>query len=198
MIIGICGPDGVGKSTTGRAMRAALVARCRGLPGSYRTVKLRSIADPIYEMLCAMLDVTRDQLKQYKNSTVGHMMDCCGMRVAPLCIRDLTIRQLLQRVGTEAMRNGLDQNIWVDIAASRAVEDSHTIFDDIRFPNEAKICNWIVELQRDGVQYAGEHISNAGLPRELITHTYQLSKTVHEEISAKCILEMLFPWGAGL
>lgn len=47
------------------------------------------------------------------------------------------IRALLQRLGTEAGRDVLGENIWVD-AALDGVEAEKIVVTDCRFPNEAK------------------------------------------------------------
>lgn len=46
------------------------------------------------------------------------------------------VRGLLQRLGTEAGRNVLGQNIWVDTAMKKATDPGKYVFTDVRFPNE--------------------------------------------------------------
>ena len=53
----------------------------------------------------------------------------------------MTYRDLLQKLGTEAMRNGLHKNVWVNalVADFNIDEDeqvSYWIITDSRFPNE--------------------------------------------------------------
>ena len=46
-------------------------------------------------------------------------------------------RALLQRVGTEAGRDVLGQDVWVDAAMERLPKGVDAVFTDCRFPNEA-------------------------------------------------------------
>lgn len=48
------------------------------------------------------------------------------------------IRRLLQRLGTEAGRQTLWDNIWVDAALTGHDEDASIVVTDCRFPNEAQ------------------------------------------------------------
>lgn len=57
--------------------------------------------------------------------------------------RRMTVRQLLQELGTEAMRDGLHTNVWVNalfadfkFAKMSQYNPSHWLITDMRFPNE--------------------------------------------------------------
>lgn len=77
------------------------------------------------------------------------------------------VRALLQRFGTEAGRDILGENVWVD-AAMRCV-DGHdrVVFTDCRFLNEALAVQAaggaVVRIARAGVGPANDHISEVGL-----------------------------------
>ena len=45
-------------------------------------------------------------------------------------------RLFLQRLGTEAIREGLHTNAWINALMSQYQKDSHWIITDTRFPNE--------------------------------------------------------------
>lgn len=47
------------------------------------------------------------------------------------------VREFLQRVGTEAGRRVLGEDIWVETAMNRLEPDKNYVFTDVRFPNEA-------------------------------------------------------------
>lgn len=49
----------------------------------------------------------------------------------------MTYREFLQRLGTEAMRNGLHQNVWVNALMADYKDGMNWIITDTRFPNEA-------------------------------------------------------------
>lgn len=47
------------------------------------------------------------------------------------------VRRTLQRLGTEAGRDILGQDVWVDAAMAEVPPYQHAVFTDMRFPNEA-------------------------------------------------------------
>jgi hypothetical protein len=50
----------------------------------------------------------------------------------------MSVRDLLQKLGTEAMRNGLHTNVWCNALFSDYTEDKQWVITDVRFPNEFK------------------------------------------------------------
>jgi len=50
----------------------------------------------------------------------------------------LTPRKLLQLLGTEAGRNIIHPNIWVNALFASYLKDSNWVVTDVRFPNEAQ------------------------------------------------------------
>ena len=48
----------------------------------------------------------------------------------------LSIRELLQKIGTDAMRKGLHENVWINAMMSDYKENCDWIITDTRFPNE--------------------------------------------------------------
>jgi hypothetical protein len=79
-------------------------------------------------------------------------------------------RFLLQRVGTEVGRS-CHPDLWVQLAIRSQKEWAGKInlivFDDVRFENEARQCNLLIELRRQGIDYAKRHASNMGLPESI-------------------------------
>jgi hypothetical protein len=51
----------------------------------------------------------------------------------------MSVRQLLQKLGTDALRDNLHENVWVNALMADFTKDSNWIVTDCRFPNEAKI-----------------------------------------------------------
>ena len=51
----------------------------------------------------------------------------------------MSVRQLLQKLGTDALRDNLHENVWVNALMADYNKDSNWIVTDCRFPNEAKI-----------------------------------------------------------
>lgn len=76
------------------------------------------------------------------------------------------VRRLLQRLGTEAGRDILGGNIWVDTAFNRAKSDRICV-SDVRFPNEAQAIRdrggVLVRITRKGVGPRNDHPSETSL-----------------------------------
>lgn len=58
----------------------------------------------------------------------------------------MSVRQLLQKLGTDALRDNLHENVWVNALMADYNKDSHWIVTDCRFPNEVKIIQ-----EKDGI-----------------------------------------------
>ena len=90
----------------------------------------------------------------------------------------MTNREILQRVGTEAMRNGFHPDVWAKITELKIKkcvdEGKFFIVTDIRFPNEAEVVKKhggiVVEVIRPNTESSGiiNHASEQRLPIELI------------------------------
>lgn len=89
----------------------------------------RSFAKPLKDCLAA-LNPMCDPGTTLRIKDLLEFSDWEGAKTAP------EVRQLLQRLGTEAGRNVLGQNIWVD-ALFNAPSDGRIVVSDVRFPNEA-------------------------------------------------------------
>ena len=59
--------------------------------------------------------------------------------------REITPRLVLQEFGTDCMRNGFDDSIWVSLVKKQMIDNPHLkyVIPDVRFPNEM---NMIKEL----------------------------------------------------
>lgn len=77
------------------------------------------------------------------------------------------IRRLLQRLGTEAGRDLLGDNIWVDAALTGHPTDAKIVVTDVRFPNEAErikeLGGLLVRVSRPGVKAVNAHASETSL-----------------------------------
>jgi hypothetical protein len=77
------------------------------------------------------------------------------------------IRGLLQRVGTDAGRNHLGDNVWVDAAFADIGEGENVVFTDCRFPNEASAIKarggQLIRVTREGYGPVNGHISEVAL-----------------------------------
>ena len=93
-------------------------------------------------------------------------------------IRPMTVRQFLQELGTDAMRMGLHDNVWVNalMADYNAIPTDRArggwdwpcwVVTDTRFPNEAEAIEsnggFIIRVDRPGVTPINNHPSEIGL-----------------------------------
>jgi hypothetical protein len=76
------------------------------------------------------------------------------------------IRRLLQVMGTEAGRQVLVDNIWVDTVLNK-VGNNNVVITDCRFPNEAQAVKdrggYLVRVERPGVKAVNAHPSETSL-----------------------------------
>ena len=90
----------------------------------------------------------------------------------PVMVR-MSVRQLLQKLGTEAMREGLHTNVWVNalFADYRPIklsqdDPSYWLVTDTRFPNEAEAITErggiLLRIERPGAS-TGDHPSETAL-----------------------------------
>lgn len=79
----------------------------------------------------------------------------------------MTVREFLQKLGTDALRDGLHPNTWVNALMSEYKPDSKWIITDCRFINEAnavkKENGIIVRINRPGIVPVNSHSSETGL-----------------------------------
>lgn len=73
----------------------------------------------------------------YHNTEKTQIVDGIAQNAKEL--RYMTVRDLLQKLGTEAMRMGLHEDTWVNaLMSDYNAEESNWIITDTRFPNEMK------------------------------------------------------------
>lgn len=79
----------------------------------------------------------------------------------------LTPRDVLQRMGTEAMRRTFGDDVWVRAAFRRMTAGGDWVIPDVRFPNEAeavhKAGGIMIRINRRGVPAVNPHISETAL-----------------------------------
>lgn len=108
MIIGITGTAGSGKDTVGNMLGYFLLGKnLEEVEFDYDTpffsplVKIKKLAEPVKKISAVILDksVLEFEDREFKESYI----DWLG----------ITVRELMQKVGTECFRDVLDQDIWV-------------------------------------------------------------------------------------
>ena len=128
MIIGICGLIGSGKDTIAEY-----------LIQEHNYIKL-SFADKLKDSVATMFDWDRELLdgktnesRQWRESVDKYWTQETGEEITP--------RYVLQLFGTECMRDGFYDGIWVSLTKKKILDnpDKNFVIPDVRFPNEAKM-----------------------------------------------------------
>lgn len=105
------------------------------------------------------------------------------------------VRVLLQRLGTEAGRGVLGENVWVDAALKGIQPDDKIVVTDMRFPNEYDAIihhhglTW--RIDRTGVGPANDHESEISLDN----HRFHALVPNHGSLKAlETVVEKLVKW----
>ena len=133
-IIGFAGKAGSGKDTAGYILQHALEAR------GYKVAVL-SFADKLKDAAALLLGWDRELLQndvEYKEGRTlpdGSIDPACDLLNLP------SRRDFLQRFGTEAMRNNIDENFWIRVLQLAIINGEYSDYDfgivtDMRFINE--------------------------------------------------------------
>lgn len=181
-IVSLAGPDTVGKGTTANGF-AALAAQ-HGVK-----VEVHAFANKLYECTAIIMGLSVAEIKRRKGEVLTE-------ETAPLPFMvGKTFRWFLRKLGTDACRDHIDWEIWIQ-AAQRVAQIAKqergadvVIFDDCRFPNEAGVSGVVIELSRVGVSYSDEHASAQGLPPEV--PRIHLAIDQGPEYAAKMVLEIV-------
>lgn len=159
MLIGLGGFASSGKDEVAR-----ILVREHGF-------KRVAFATPLREMLYALNPIIEEWDHKIP-VRVQDLVDGLGWDMAKREYPE--IRELLQRLGTEAGRNVLGQEVWVNLGLKTALEGAvSTVFSDCRFPNEAEAVlaagGVVWNIVRPGVGPVNKHASDRGLPPDLVT-----------------------------
>lgn len=146
MIIGICGLIGCGKGTVGDI-----------LVENYGFTKL-SFADKLKDGVATVFNWDRDMLEgdTVESREWRETQDKFWTRETG---RTITPRLVLQEFGTDCMRHGFDNGIWVSLVKQELVKypNKNFVIPDVRFPNEANMIKsihgevWRVKRGQDPV-----------------------------------------------
>lgn len=149
MLIGLSGYAQVGKDSIG----AALVK-------NYGFTRF-AFADALKEVVYRLNPLFYKD--EYTELRVQDRVDSQGWESAK---KHPEIRRLLQVMGTEAGRQVLGENIWVDTVLNQ-IGDRDAVITDCRFPNEAQAVKdrggFVVRVTRPGVEAVNAHPSETSL-----------------------------------
>ena len=205
MIIGINGYSGSGKDTIGAIIQyiqspdignITIEDVCKDYK-KYEPIldeqsdwEIRKFAGKLKDIASHLtgIDIEDFEDEKFKKTNLGHeWWTTCEEGHQPMTVRDF-----LQKLGTDALRNGLHPNIWVNalMADYKPINGSYPlikgfgtkeewnkeyvapiypnwIITDVRFPNEAKAIKdkggVIVRVDRPGVKPVNDHPSETAL-----------------------------------
>jgi dephospho-CoA kinase/NTP pyrophosphatase (non-canonical NTP hydrolase) len=178
IIIAFCGLAQSGKSTAMRAVRQFLKANA---PNA--AVHELSFAEPLKEAYRAITGEAFLDVAEYKNAPSA-------------MFEGLTNRQVIQKMGTDALRNSFDKRVWIKCLQKKVEgiaqngHESYVLISDLRFANEA---DWvisnngiIVQIRRKGVVSDGHESEDTVLiPGYLIKNDGTLEE-LYEKINNLC------------
>ena len=185
MLIGICGLIGSGKDTV-----------AQNLIDNHNFVKI-SFADKLKDAVGVMfnwdrtlLDGKTDESRNWREQIDQYWTQETG--------REITPRLVLQEFGTECMRNGFYDGIWVSLTKKHIIDNPNTNFviPDVRFPNEAKMLyevkgqvwrvvrgedpKWFIDYRDYGIEPKDVHPSEWAWAKTKFTHIVDNNKTVND------------------
>lgn len=138
-IIGLAGKAGSGKDTAGALLQGMLETQ------GYKCTKL-SFAAKLKDACSMFFGWDRERLEHDFDYKEGHKLDNGAMD--PACqMLGMTRREVMQKFGTEAVRNGLHKDAWVIILQLAIFNGEYNDYDfgfltDCRFENELKfVCH---------------------------------------------------------
>ena len=125
MIIGICGLIGSGKDT----IADYLIKRHNFQKLSFAD-KLKDSVATMFDWDRSLLDGKTDQSRQWREEIDEYWSNETGEEITP--------RLVLQLFGTECMRNGFYDGIWVSLTKKKILDNpmQNFVIPDVRFPNE--------------------------------------------------------------
>lgn len=90
----------------------------------------------------------------------------------------MTLGEILQKIGTECLRNNFDQDVWVKSLISKIQHtDNHVIISDVRFKNEAdslkQLDGLIFRIEGDPVGIRANSTRDLNHPSEIDMDDYE-------------------------
>lgn len=128
MIIGICGLIGSGKGSV-----ADILVENHNFQKLSFADKLKDGVSAVFGWDRDMLEGDTDRSRIWREKTDEFWSKETNSEVTP--------RLILQLFGTDCMRNGFFDGIWVSLVKQKIIEnpDTNWVIPDVRFPNEVKM-----------------------------------------------------------
>ena len=183
MIVGITGYAGSGKDTLAQAMQYVTsrypipehitelfgILKISHMTGSPWVIK--KFADGVRDVASILAPRIGLDTQEEKRRSMPPEWNINGLPI--------TVRDFLQKVGTDALRDGLHPDVWVNYLMSKYTANGFTleqpflypkwIITDVRFQNEASAIRdkggIIVRVDRAGVNAVNSHVSESYIPQ---------------------------------
>lgn len=131
--------------------------------------KLKQIAS-----LLTNIEISKFEQQEFKKSNLGYEWG------------EMTVREFLQKLGTDGLRDGLHQNVWVNALMSDYNKFSKWVITDTRFPNEAEAVKnkggILVRVNRNGTEPANSHPSEIALDKWEFDHIIENNGSIGDLI----------------
>lgn len=172
MIVGLAGYAGVGKDTIACTIQYILACDVNGMTiedvlekkdthqwwleikSGWRT---KSYAEKLKQVasLVTGVPIYKFNDHEFKKSNLGKEWGF------------MSVREFLQRLGTDAMRKGLYDSVWINALMSGYTPSDKWLITDVRFPDEAQAIKdrggVIVRVNRPNVGPTNNHISELAM-----------------------------------
>jgi hypothetical protein len=182
MIIGISGYSGSGKDTVGAIIQYIFANKQKPLSlpvekmvtdmdefglflESESEWEIKKFAGKLKDIASHLtgIDIEDFEDQEFKKTNLGReWWTTCDEGWQPM-----TVREFLQKLGTDALRTGLHPNVWVNALMADYDEDSNWVITDTRFPNEAMAIKEkggiIIRIDRPGFKPINDHPSEIAL-----------------------------------
>jgi hypothetical protein len=154
-IIGISGKHGSGKDTVGtiiqmvpfmsddeifRALDDVLLVKNMQKTSLWEIKKFAGKLKEIASLLTG-IPLEKFENQEFKETRLGPEWFECKPYIAGVTdvCHPMKVRTFLQKLGTDAMRNGLHENVWVNALMSDCDDTCKWLVTDVRFKNEAAV-----------------------------------------------------------
>lgn len=190
MIIGISGYSGAGKDTVGRIIQYLNCYNVGSVPvqeavhaehdwwmeeqSGWEIKKFAGKLKQIASILTG-IPIQKFEDQEFKKKTLGpewsrrelYESKAPWIAVGEYIEIPMTVRELLQKLGTEGLRTGLHENVWLNALFADYTPDSKWIITDVRFPNEAESIKSrggiIIRVDRPGLKALNNHPSEKSM-----------------------------------
>jgi len=155
MIISVTGKIGSGKDTV-----AQIIQECT----PYHKWEVKKWAGKLKAIAELITGIPKEKFED-QDFKYTNLPECWDRQVQSgryKTTQSMTVRDLLQLLGTEAMRNGLHENVWVNALMSEYLAKTVTVgINEFDIQEEDQMPNWIITDTRFPNELAAARTKNA-------------------------------------